>query len=498
MNRPVEDHIAPPRLMEDTRFFGHPRGLSTLFFVEMWERFSYYGMRALLILFMVAPAERAGLGFSDGKAGAIYGLYTGTVYLLSLPGGWMADRLFGQRRAVLYGGILIAMGHFSMAAASLQTFYLGLLLIVLGTGLLKPNASTMVGQLYAPGDARRDAGFSIYYMGINLGAGISPLICGYVGEKINWHYGFALAGFGMVVGLLQYARGARHLAPVSQQPVTVADPAVAAQQRRTALQWATVSGALAVLLAGIALTGVLPVSAEGLSNTFGILLLLVVVVVFGGLFFRGGWDAVERKRLVAIFALFVASSIFWGVFEQAGSTLNLFADRNTDLHLLGREFPASWFQALNSAFLITLAPVFAWLWLRLGRHEPSIPAKFAIGLLFVGLGVLILVPVANDKGLSPMWLTMTYLLHTIGELCLSPVGLSALTKLAPVRVAGLMMGVWFLSNSVGNYISGRLASVSESLALPQLFGLAAALTIGLGVVLVLLIRPLKRLMGGVR
>ena len=403
---------------------------------------------------------------------------------------------------MLYGGILIASGHFCMAFPSLTTFYLGLFLIVIGTGLLKGNVSVIVGQLYAPNDVRRDAGFSIFYMGINLGAFAAPLVCGYLGQRINWHFGFAGAGFGMVVGLIQYVWGARYLGEAGMRPAP-SEPAAFERLKKRALLWSVVAIAAAVAFGMGAYLGVIPITATQVSDAAGIFLLLLVVGFFGWLFFAGDWTREERNRLYAIGVLFLAAALFWSVFEQAGSTLNLFADRNTRNEFLGWPFPSSWFQSLNSLFLFILAPVFAWLWLRLGAagREPSSPAKFAVGLVFVGAGFAILIVAAQlaEQGVqvSPMWLTVTYLLHTIGELCLSPVGLSAMTKLAPVRIGGLMMGVWFLASSVGNYMGGRVSAFYESFALPTLFGAVAAFAIVAGLILFVLVPPIKRMMGEV-
>jgi POT family proton-dependent oligopeptide transporter len=483
---------------QDKRFFGHPRGLATLFFTEMWERFSYYGMRALLILFMVARVDQGGLGFDVGKAGAIYGLYTAMVYLMNLPGGWVADRILGQRRAVLYGGIIIALGHFSMAIPGLPTFYLGLGLIMIGTGLLKPSISTMVGQLYGENDHRRDAGFSIFYMGINIGAFLSPLACGYVGQTINWHWGFGLAGIGMTLGLIQYVLGGKFLGTAGLYPVPSENPA--AQKRTLAIGTVVTAAALGVL-ALLSITGAVVFTAEGIANIVGVLLIVLSVGVFAWLLGTGDWTPVEKKRFLAIAVLFLASALFWSAFEQAGSTLNLFAERSTDKHLFGYAYPSSWFQSINSLFIIALAPVLAWLWVRLDSKEPSSPAKFSLGLIFVGLGFVVMMIAARRAAsgvqVSSVWLWLTYLLHTIGELCLSPVGLSAFTKLAPARVAGFMMGVWFLSTSIGDYIGGRMASLYESWSLPALFGAVAAFCIVLGLALALFVKPMKKLMGGV-
>ena len=485
---------------QDRSFFGHPRGLSTLFFTEMWERFSYYGMRALLLLYMTAPIAAGGLGFDAAKGGAIYGLYTSMVYMACLPGGWIADRFIGQRRAVLYGGILIASGHFSMAVPILPMFYLGLFLIVIGTGLLKGNVSVIVGQLYSAEDQRRDAGFSIFYMGINLGAFIAPLICGYLGQQINWHLGFACAGAGMALGLVQYVLGGKHLGDAGLHPAPAESPAAAAALKKQAQVW---GGLLALLVVGLGLgafTGMVPITATQIADAAGVFLLICTVGFFGWLYLSSGWTPEERKRLYVIGVLFLAAALFWSVFEQAGSTLNLFADRNTRTEMMGMPFPSSWFQSLNSLFLIILAPVFAWIWVRMAARgaEPSSPAKFAFGLVFVGLGFAILVPPAQaaEGGfqVSPMWLTLTYLLHTIGELALSPVGLSAMTTLSPARIVGMSMGVWFLATSVGNFIGGRVSGFYESMALPSLFGYVAGFAIVAGLLLFALVPSMRKLM----
>jgi POT family proton-dependent oligopeptide transporter len=486
--------VTPPSSW-DRSFFGHPRGLSTLFFTEMWERFSYYGMRAILILFMTATVGHGGLGFPTSKAGSIYGLYTAMVFLMSMPGGWIADRIIGHRRAVFIGGVFITAGHFSIAVPTLSTFYAGLLFIVIGTGLLKPNMSTMVGALYSPTDARRDAGFSIFYMGINLGAMIAPLVCGYLAENINWHYGFSAAGVGMTLGLIQYAFGTKYLGDAGV--ATCGDDS----DRRLFQRILIGIGVVAIVATGLIYSGVFEISAESLAGAFGLILTLIVVAFFTWLLTAKGYTPLERKRFWGILVLFISSSAFWGAYEQAGSTLNLFAERGTNLHAwdlpLWGLFRASYFQSFNSFFILALAPVFAWLWMNLGKRNPSIPAKFILGLVGVGAGFAILIPVANGTMASPWWLTLTYLLHTMGELCLSPVGLSATTKLAPARIAGLMMGVWFLSDSVGNYVGGMLAAGYEKYPLPELFGGVAVFCGLVALVMLAVLKPIKSLMGGV-
>jgi proton-dependent oligopeptide transporter, POT family len=435
----------------EARWFGHPRGVSTLFFTEMWERFSYYGMRAFLILYMTAPATSGGLGFEVTRAGHIYGLYTGSVWLATIGGGVVADWLLGQYRSVLLGAALITAGHFTLAFHPLSFFFAGLVLIVLGTGLLKTNVSTMVGSLYDADDPRRDAGYSIFYMGINLGAAIGPLIAGYLAQNVNWHIGFACAGVGMTFGLIQYVLGRKYLRPAIDrldQQMKTKEKQVGSAPSKTA------------------------------------------------------FTATEWKRLGAVVIFFLFASIFWGAYEQAGSTLNLFARDYIRLSVLGLNFPSSWFQSVPAVFVILLAPLFAWLWIRLGRREPSSPVKFTLALVLVGLSFLLLMPgaaIAQKAGIriSPVWLIGVYFLQVAGELCLSPVGMSLVTKLAPYRVVGMMMGVWFLSLAVGNIIAGWLAGFFKTYPLVKLFGAVGLVAIAAAFLLFLLIRPLKKLMGGV-
>jgi POT family proton-dependent oligopeptide transporter len=441
--------------MQDTGFFGHPRGLSTLFFTEMWERFSYYGMRAFLILYMVAPVSAGGLGFSDMDAASIYGTYTGSAWGAAILGGIVADRFLGQYRSVLAGGIIIAIGHFTLAFPPVPFFYAGLALVAIGTGLLKPNVSTLVGSLYEQADTRRDAGFSLFYMGINLGAFMGPLIAGYLAERVDWHLGFACAGVGMALGLVQYVVGKKRLQPALDR--------LDAQPRST--------GAAMASGAGSASTGAL------------------------------GFTREEWKRMGAIVVFFLAAILFWGAYDQAGSTMNLFAQRFTRLELFGLSFPASWFQSVPPIFVILLAPVFAWIWVRLGPREPSVAGKFTLGLFFMGLAFLLMLPpgsmaqAGEGVRVSPWWLIGFYLVSELGELCLSPVGLSAVTRVAPVRIVGMMMGVWFLSNAFGNKLAGSAAGFFSTTPLPTLFGIVAGILMAGTVVMLMLIKPLGKLMG---
>jgi POT family proton-dependent oligopeptide transporter len=499
----MADHAASlDAARADTSFFGHPRGLATLFFTEMWERFSYYGMRAILIFYLTATIAKGGLGFTDSKAGAVYGLYTAMVYLMCLGGGWIADRITGQRQAVLIGGILIAAGEFCLVAPMEAAFYAGLVLLVSGTGLLKGNVSIIVGQLYAQGDPRRDSGFSLFYMGINIGALISPIFCGYVGERISWRLGFGLAGLGMLAGLIQYLVTSRHLGSAGLHPASTGDPEQDRREKRKAVRGLGIGLAAIAFLAALGTSGVVELNATMISDGVGWGLLGISVVVFSWLIFFGNWSPVERKRSAAILVLFISSALFWAAFEQAGSSLSLFAERGTDCTIFGYAFPASWFQSVQPIFVIVLAPVFAWLWLAMRRREPSSPGKFSLGLLFGGLAFAILIPAAylvvSGSKVAPYWLIGTYLLQTLGELCLSPVGLSAMTKLAPARAAGFIMGIWFLSTSIGNWLAGKAASMYSSMPLPTLFGSVAGFSIVAAIALAILIKPTVRLMQGVK
>ena len=481
------------------QWLGHPRGLSTLFFTEMWERFSYYGMRGILLLFLVNAVATGGFGMTDRTASAIYALYVGMVYLMALPGGWIADRILGQRRAVFVGGCFIAAGHFSMAMPTVPTFYLGLCLIVVGTGLLKPNVSAMVADLYPEGGARRDAGFSVFYSGINVGAMIGPLVCGYLGEKVNWHLGFGAAGIGMILGLIQYTRGGKYLGDAGLRRREAEDAAGDARApRQLALGIAAVVGAL-LLLAVLGATGVVHLTLHGVAQGTGYFMLGLAILYFGSVLLFAGLTSAEKKRVVLIFVFFLAAVLFWAGFEQAGSSMNLFASRLTDRMIGSWEMPASFLQSVNSFFLILLAPFFGMLWVRLRSREPSTPAKMGYGLVFLALGFLLLAWAATftlgGGKVSPMWLVGAYLLHTVGELCLSPVGLSSVTKLSPRRLVGQMMGTWFMGTALGNLIAGLAGGGMQGMSVGEVFAAVAKVTGAAGLILLLFSGLLKRLMG---
>src|SRR5262245_15728723 len=493
----------------DKSFFGHPRGLATLFFTEMWERWSFYGMRSILTLYLAGAAAQGGLGFSEGNATSLYHIYLALIYLMSVPGGWIADRFLGQRRAVLWGGLFIMGGHVTLAFHSVPTFFAGLFQVVLGTGLLKPNVSTVVGGLYARDDARRDAAFSIFYMGINLGSFLGQLVAPYLAQhsdvraflertgidpNLSWQLGFGSAAVGMLVGVIQYVRGQRHLGSAGGPP---AEPP-------SARDWLVLHVGTGATLGIVALIAILnragSLSVDVIDGYFGIFLTVVTVGFFARLFLSAQWTRDERRALYAILIYFVASCLFWSAFEQAGSTLTLFAENKTSARLLGIEFPAGWYQNVNSICTIVLSPLFAVLWLKLGKRDPSHPVKFAFGLLFAGLGFLVMErgqalfeSSAEGVRVTGLFLIVTYFFHSVGEVCLSPVGLSAMTRLAPARVTALMMGVWFLSISVGSYLGGRIAHAYAGLSEQGLFTTIATLTIAGGAVMLVLAPLLRRL-----
>ncbi|MFP5355000.1 MAG: peptide MFS transporter, partial [Gemmatimonadota bacterium] len=457
---PTDDAARQP-FTGDRSFFGHPGGLATLFFTEMWERFSYYGIRPLLVLFMTAALAQGGFGFERSQASAIVGIYAASVYLASLPGGWVADRWLGLQRSIWYGGVFIALGHLSIALSALLAqgaFFLGLVLIVIGTGLLKPNISAIVGDLYPEGGARRDAGFSIFYMGINTGALIAPLITGLLGERVGWHWGFGAAGVGMLFGLLTFrSRVQRTLGPLG------ATPSASLDEQARVKRWALGLTAAIFAVVLLAMAGVITVDPVAVAERMSLVMATMGALYFGYIFLLAGLSADEKKRMAVILALCLFSIVFWAAFEQAPTSLNLFARDFTDRTLFGWEVPTLWLQSANSFFVITLAPVFGALWVTLAKRgmDLSSPAKFSFALAMAGLGFVIMIWASNiviagggAVKVSMLWLTVSYLFQTCGELALSPVGLSSMTKLAPRKFVGQMMGLWFLATAMGNLIAG--------------------------------------------
>jgi proton-dependent oligopeptide transporter, POT family len=478
----------------------HPPGIYTLFFTEMWERMSYYGMRALLVLFMV-DQMRGGMGLADAQAAAIYGLYTALVYVAALPGGWVGDRLLGAKQSVWWGGIVIAAGHLTLAIPDARAFYVGLIVIALGSGLLKSNMSALVGRLYPEGGARRDAGFTLFYMGINIGALIGQIVCSNLGEHIAWKWGFSVAAAGMILGLVQFKLTRHHLDGIGDwQPL----PGQNVRRDRALFLGALAGIVLLVVLCVSGVIGFDPVRvAKGTSSA----ILAVAVLFFLWAFLFAGLTAEEKKRMAVIVILFFAAVVFFAGFEQAGSSFSLFAERYTD-RVVGRwTLAAGMFQSLNPLFVVTLSPVVAALWLTLARRnaEPSLAVKLSWGLLVMA-GGFVLAALASSRALAtgpvnPSWLVSIYLLHTIGELFLSPVGLSAVTKLSPPRLTGQMMGVWFLGTSLGNLLAGLLAgevSGDEAARMPERFLQVVWTAGGVGVLLWVCSRWIQRLMPGIK
>ncbi len=467
-------------------FAQHPAGLRTLFFTEMWERFSYYGMRALLVLYLVDALQ-----YQRADALAVYATYTALVYITPLVGGYLADRWLGRPRAVLIGALLMALGHFAMAVPALLEVALGLL--VAGNGFFKPNISTIVGTLYPPQDPRRDAGFTLFYMGINLGAFLTPLVCSTLGEKFGWHYGFAAAGVGMLLGLVVFITGQKRLAASGVKGVS-------ALGRRDGLQALAIT-ALVTVIVLLAVT-LWPYVATFWAAAGWYLLaggmLLVLYLVYGALE-RGR----ERHQVSAILIMALFQIIFWMGFEQAGGTMNLFAKDMTDRVLFGWEFPAGWFQSVNPLLIILLAPLFSsfWMWLDGSRFALSAPIKQGMGMIILGLGFVVMALAFEQAQagvrVSPLWLLVVYLLHTMGELCLSPIGLSMVTRLSPVRFGSLMMGLWFIAIAVANYLAGTLEALLAGSGI-GLFWFLVLIPIGAGLVLIVISPLLHRLMHDVR
>jgi proton-dependent oligopeptide transporter, POT family len=508
MNDPTTTTLVSPH--HGKQFLGHPLGLVTLFMMEFFERFTYYGMRSMLVPFLSAAviASNPGFGIDGASAGAVYGLFTGAAYLGCIPGGWIADRLIGQRKAVFVGGIFIAIGNFILAIpATAPVFYAGLVVIVIGIGLLKPNVSAVVGSLYeGQTGSRRDAGFSLFYMGINAGAFVGPLLAaGIFGEKVNWRLGFLCCGVATTLGVLFFMYSARWLGSAGAPPENVSP------QVRTRT-WSLIAGiaVAAAIAATVLFTREHIPTQTDLAYGLFIAMIALAVVFFGYVLFFAGLDAASRKRVGVIVVFFLCAALFWAGFEQQGTTFNTFAFEYTDRSFLGSWFadgqhPATWYQSANPWFIILFAPFFAWIWVALGARnlDPSAPFKMGLGLILLGVGFLVMMWAAemvvslNGK-VGPTWLLLAYLIHTFGELCLSPVGLSNVTKLAPPKFVGRMMGTWFLGAAIGNTAAGlaggHLADMKAD-QLPQEFLRMTLIGVTVGVIVLLASRPLRSWIG---
>lgn len=443
----------------DKGFFGHPIGLRTLFLTEMWERMSYYGMRALLVLYMTGAITgfNPGLGWSAVDANAIYGIYVGMVYFMVVPGGWLADNILGHQKAVLIGAVIIAMGHFTLALPLTQTFFLGLILIVLGTGLLKGNISTIVGNLYGDNDDRRESGYTIFYMSINIGSTLGFLICSYLGEKIGWHYGFGAAGVGMSFGVYQYIKYRHLLGSAGANPNSMSD-----EKRSKLIKWTKISLIGMFIVIGTGLLGLISIEPRLFAENFAYFLTIIAGLYFIYLFLLAGLNADEKKNLLLLFILFIGAAAFWSGFDQSASSLSIFARDYTDLSIGSFIIPIGWLQFANPILVVIFAPIFAGIWAHLGRinMNPSLPLKFAIGLLFMAFSFIIMIYAVNLAMVSApvgmQWLLITYAIQTWGELALSPIGLAAFSRYSPKRYMGQMFGLWFLASAIGGVLAGLL------------------------------------------
>ena len=477
-------------------FKEHPKGLYTLFFTEMWERMSYYGMRGILVLFMTATILEGGLEIDAVSASAIYGIYSACVYLVALIGGWLADRHIGQQKAILYGGIVIMLGHFLLAFTNLQTFYLGLIFVVLGTGLLKPNISAIVGGLYEDDIEKKQSGFTIFYMSINIGSVLGFFICGYLGENVGWHYGFAAAGVGMALGLIQFLLTRKNLGSIGSVPSVILNKDTKKKELKI-FNFIMISFFTVILLG---LFGFIKFDPIPVANMLTIFILLIAVSYFLYLFTLGKLNIEERKKIILIMVLFFGAAFFWSGFDQAGSSFNIFAKEYTDRLVFGWEYPASWLQVLNPILVVILSPFMAYIWFFLGKRmlDPSLPFKFGLGLIFMAIGFLFIASGASiaiqEGSAGAKWLLLTYLFHTIGELTLSPIGLAAISNLSPKRFVGQMMGIWFLASSLGAIIAGLLsgqATYDGLDSMPDLFNKIAILSSIIGLLLILISKPLN-------
>ncbi len=480
-------------------WLGHPRGLSTLFFTEMWERFSFYGMRAILVLFLAKSVADGGFGLAEAAAISIVSIYNSMVYFMSLPGGWVADRLTGTRRAVLYGGIAIAIGHYLLSLHVQPVFFLGLVVIVLGTGLLKPNISTMVGELYDKHpeleEHRRDSGFTIFYMAINLGALIAPLLTGFFADRLQWHVAFGIAAVGMTFAVIQYVLGGKRLEGVGLKPH---HPLPAPQRKRIFIIVAAVAAALAVIYSVDVAAGWF--NADHIKVPLTVLVVAVPGLYCGMIFKDRQLKKEERSRVSAYVWIFLGATLFWMIYDQSSTVVNLFIDNKVERDLGFFTIPTAWFQSANPAFILLLAPIFAWIWVKLGRRQPGTPVKFSWAIILIGIsfGVMAIAGSLAISGLiSAWWIVLVFLIQTIAELLLSPVGLSVTTKLAPMRYASQIMGLWFLATATGNAISAWVGPISERVRDVVYYGTIGAIAVVMGLCFWLGAKAISRLMAGV-
>lgn len=479
-------------------FVGHPKGLFTLFFTEFWERFSYYGMRALLLYYMYTELSSGGLGIADDTAKSIMAIYGSLVYMSGIIGGWIADRLFGTQKTVFYGGLLIMAGHIVLALpAGISGLFISMFLIVMGTGLLKPNVSSVVGDLYRLSDARRDSGFSIFYMGINMGALIAPLIVGTLGQKYNYHLGFGVAAIGMLVGLIVFMVTKKQYLGLAG---TYVPNPLGKEEKKKVFTRIVIGIVVIIVLGAITINnGILTI--DRFTYLVSILGILIPTIYFIVMYRSPKTNAKEKSRIIAYIPLFIAAIMFWAIQEQGSIILAEYADKRTELHFLGIELQSSWFQSLNPIFIVALAPVFAGLWIKLGEKQPSTSKKFSLGLFFAGLSFLVLIFPAVLNGteslVSPIWLVLSFFLVVIGELCLSPVGLSATTKLAPTAFSAQTMSLWFLTNASAQAINAQIVKLYKPATEIIYFGVIGGLSILLGVILFLVSPKIQRFMKGI-
>lgn len=483
---------------QEKTFLGQPRGLATLFFTEMWERFSYYGMRAILLYFMYDTLANGGLGLPTATAVAIMSVYGSLVYMSSIVGGWLADRLLGARKTVFYGGVFIMFGHIVLSTPfGIGALFLSMILIVIGTGMLKSNVSSMVGHLYAKEDLRRDAGFSIFYMGINIGGLVAPLIVGTLGQKVNYHLGFSIAAIGMFFGLaVYYLQGKKTIGHIGETPT---NPVLPAERKKLAMIFILILVAFVAIFGIAAGTGHLTI--KFFVNFISVLGIGLPIYYFGRMLVSKDVDSEERSKVLAYIPLFISAIAFWSLEEQGSSILALFAEQRTQVSILGFNVPASWYQMLNPIFVVLLTPVFVWLWTKLGKKQPTTVVKFSVGIILAGLSfVLLMFPGmfwGTSERVSPMWLVFSFLIMIAGEMCISPVGLSVTTKLAPKAFESQTLAIWLLADASSQAINAQITPLYTANTEVAYYAIVGGVTVVVGIILFLIRKPIQRLMGNI-